>query len=748
MPVPLVVVVDDGLGASQRRVLSPPGPYTIGRDDEAALHVGDLRVSRIHATLVHDDGHWWFRDQSTSGSFADGQRVSSLPLEQPTTIRLADPASGPVVQLETTEATPEPQHTPTPSAQIRIGRGAGNDMVVPDLTASRHHAVLASTNTGWTITDLDSPNGTFVNGRPVRQAQLRNGDTITIGNTDLVFDDGELVVATERSWLSVRRLGYSLPGGVTLLDDVDLELSAGSLVAVIGPSGAGKSTLAKVLTSILTPTSGSVEYDGFDVHRDVHVVRTRIGYVPQDDIVHGKLSTRRALTYAARLRLPPDVDQHDADARVDDVLAELGLTPRADTRVDQLSGGQRKRVSTALELLTEPSLLILDEPTSGLDPGLDQQIMAGLRQIADSGRIVVVITHSPTNLDLCDQVLLLAPGGLPAYVGTSADLLRRADWSSWSEVFNAVSNDPAGAHAAYRADRQKQADRSARHSSVETRSTSSDPDQRWLRQARTLAARHCRLIVADRPYAAFLAVLPVMLALLAFAVPGGQGLRTPAIDAPTEPTQLLVVLIVGASFMGAAVSAREVIGERAILAREQMAGLAPWAYVGAKFTVFFAVCCVQALLLVGTVSIVKAMPASGVTVLPGAVEITMAVALTAYASCLLALWLSSMVKSAEQVMPILVITVMAQLVLCGGLIPVTGRAVLSVISWLAPSRWGYAASAATSDLRTLVPDGPQDPLWSHAPGWWLLSLAVLLVMASGFAVLTHRRVNTLSPSPR
>src|SRR6201991_988540 len=146
-------------------------------------------------------------------------------------------------------------------------------------------------------------------------------------------------------------------------------------------------------------------------------MRTRIGMVPQDDVVHRQLTINQALGYAAELRMPPDTTKEDRQRVVAQVLEELELTPQADTRIDKLSGGQRKRASVALELLTGPSLLVLDEPTTGLDPALDQQVMKMLRQLADAGRVIVVVTHSLAYLDVCDQVLLLAPGGKTAFCG-------------------------------------------------------------------------------------------------------------------------------------------------------------------------------------------------------------------------------------------------------------------------------------------------------------------------------------------
>ena len=254
-----------------------------------------------------------------------------------------------------------------------IGRSLDNDVVIHDVLASRHHAFLTATPVGTEIRDAHSINGTFVNGIGVGSAVLAEGDVVTIGNVDLVFTGGILVrrqeVAARTGGLEVREVNFSIDGK-NLLERVSMTARPGTLTAIIGGSGAGKTTLSRLIAGYAIPTSGSVTFEGHNIHSEYASLRTRIGMVPQDDVVHRQLTVNQALGYAAELRLPPDTSKADRGQVVAQVLDELGLTRHADTRVDKLSGGQRKRASVALELLTGPSLLILDEPTSGLDPAL------------------------------------------------------------------------------------------------------------------------------------------------------------------------------------------------------------------------------------------------------------------------------------------------------------------------------------------------------------------------------------------
>ena len=305
-------------------------------------------------------------------------------------------------------------------AALRIGRDPTNEIVVDDLLASRHHAEIRPDAAGrWVITDLGSHNGTHVNGRAVRQAVLSELDVVGIGQAMFRVSGGTLEQYAPSGDVSIEAAGLTVrsPTGTVLLDRVGFTLHDRTFLAVVGPSGAGKSTLINAITGFRPATEGTVRYNGRDLYAEYDELRRRIGLVPQDDVVHTQLTVRQALGFAAELRFPPDVSRADRTSRVDEVMAELGLTHRADVVVGALSGGQRKRVSVALELLTRPSLLVLDEPTSGLDPGYERTLMDLLRSLADGGRTVIVVTHSVQSLMLCDRVLFLAPGGHTAYFG-------------------------------------------------------------------------------------------------------------------------------------------------------------------------------------------------------------------------------------------------------------------------------------------------------------------------------------------
>ncbi|BBY54308.1 sensor domain-containing protein [Mycobacterium koreense] len=755
-------------------------------------------VSRVHVVARVEDNRWVAVDQSRNGIFVDGRRVPGGPVADGQVIALGA-ANGPKLRFRVTAPSAAPRRRPAPPvptgapsgpmsapppaaarpapaapqtviARVRpqdraeapgtaerftgavrrlmpppltappegattVGRLETNTIVVDDALASRVHATVTTSAAGLEIIDNRSSNGTFVNGQRVDRTVLHDDDVVTIGNTDLVVADGTLVprpLAPQLSGLQVFGLGLTIDSS-SLISDVSFAARPGSLTAVIGPSGAGKSTLSKLVGGAVAPSAGLVAFDGHDVHAEYASMRSRIGMVPQDDVVHRQLTVDQALRYAAELRLPPDTSAQDRQRVVDKVLDELELTAHKAKRIDKLSGGQRKRVSVAMELLTGPSLLILDEPTSGLDPALDRQVMTMLRQLADAGRVVLVVTHSLTYLTMCDQVLLLAPGGKTAFAGPPERIEAEMGTTDWADIFSQISTDPDGAHQSYLA--QHPAAVAPARPALEQNPLGSPPSTSLTRQLLTVGRRQMRLIAADRGYFVFLALLPFVLGVLSLVVPGSAGLGRAAVNTPSEPMQILVLLNIAVVFLGTALTIRDLIGERAIFQREQAVGLSASAYLAAKIVVYSVAAAIQTAIVTAIVVIGKRPPDYGGALLGdgttrAVIELYLALAATAIVSAIVGLALSSLARSTEQVLPMLVGVVMMSMVFAGGLVPVTGRVGLDQVSWLVPARWGYAATAATVDLRNAAGRAfTDDVLWHHEARWWLLDMAVLAVMA-------------------
>ncbi|MGY3335520.1 ABC-type multidrug transport system ATPase subunit/pSer/pThr/pTyr-binding forkhead associated (FHA) protein [Streptomyces filamentosus] len=649
---------------------------------------------------------------------------------------------------------------------MRIGRALENELVVSDLQVSRHHAEFHATPDGrMEIRDLGSHNGTYVNGQPIPKggsALLGPQDIVGVGHSTFRIVGGQLeeFVDTGSVSFSARHLTVTVDGGKQILKDVSFGVPEKSLIGVIGPSGSGKSTLLKALTGYRPADQGDVLYDNRSLYKQFAELRQRIGLVPQDDILHKELTVQKALRYAAKLRFPGDTATAEREARIDEVLRELKLDIHKEKKVTSLSGGQRKRVSVALELLTKPSLIFLDEPTSGLDPGMDRDVMQLLRGLADDGRTVLVVTHSVAELALCDKLLVMAPGGSVAYFGPPDEALNFFGYSSWADVFSAFENyrdyDWAGRwkgsqhYQLYAADIDAVA---AQPVHVPQQAMSRPPKpQGWGSQLWTLIRRYTSVIVSDKGFLALMVILPAVIGSVSVVIPADFGLAP-----PTPPSRfngdagiIMLILTVGMCFSGAANSVRELIKERVIYERERATGLSRSAYLMSKVIVLGVITAFQGVILCAIGFAIRELPAEGL-LMPPAVELCLTVIALGLTSMMVGLVISALVKTAEKTMPLLVMFAIVQVVFTGILFKVFGSPGLEQFAWLMPSRWAIAGAGTTLDLSHLMapwdPKNPTDldPLWEHSAGQWGFNITVLLVMTTILGIAVARLLRRHEP---
>ena len=643
-----------------------------------------------------------------------------------------------------------------PTRVLRIGRNNDNEIVVSDLSVSRYHAELRrDSRGGYEIVDLSSHNGTYVNGQRVTSARVTEADIISIGPATFHVVGQELVefIDTGDVSLNVQGITVRISGGKVLLDQVSFPLGERCLLGVIGPSGAGKSTLLGALTGMQPAGEGSVLYDNRDLYKNYAELKHRIGLVPQQDIMHTQLTARRALRYAAELRFPRDTSARERNQRVDEVIGELGLTKHAQTRASSLSGGQRKRVSVALELLTKPSLLFLDEPTSGLDPGLDKSVMEMMAGLAHDGRTVIVVTHSVANLDLCDRLLVLVPGGKVAFFGPPRDGLKHFGKPGWAEVFQAFEAEPGRDWAGEfrRSPLYAQyitTGMNAVAPSSSPRRIAPPPRSRnHLSQLSTLVRRYLAVIASDKGYLATLAIAPVALAVILRAASSSMGLAGGP-HGNANAITVLDILAIGACFIGTLNAVREIVKEKSIYTRERAAGLSAGAYLWSKLLVLGALSAVQAALMTVVGLIGRPVPAHGSVIPNSMVELVVAMAVLAIASMTIGLMISAVVRTSETTLVLLFISVMLQIVLTGGVISIVGKVGVEQLAWISPSRWGFGAVASTANLNMLQPGQTPDPVWTHDASTWLRDMGLQILLAIVFAFITYWLLKRAKPGRR
>ena len=431
--------------------------FNIGRDRANEIAIQQGVVSAYHAQVVRDGKDLVFvhphptRGKTLNGLWYQGRQIRGdeqfrKTLARGDIFRIGD-ENGTLVTITyddgsaaSDEVVSEMQPTPLTENRLTIGRVSGNTLVLNHPQVSAHHAMLEKVEGGYRILDINSTNHVYVNGELATNQTLRTGDEIRIGPYRLVYTGTELRQYDDSSNIRIDARGLKKVGNkeVILLDNLSLVIPPRKFVAIVGGSGAGKSTLMDALNGLRPAQQGTVLYNGVDYYRNLASFSTQLGYVPQDDIVHRELTVERALYYAARLRLPDDFTKEQIKWRIDEVLEDVEMSGRRNLLVSKLSGGQRKRVSIALELLANPGVFFLDEPTSGLDPGLDRKMMSLLRRLADRGRTIILVTHATNNINACDYVCFLAQGGRLAYFGPPNDAKTFFDKTDFAEIYSSL----------------------------------------------------------------------------------------------------------------------------------------------------------------------------------------------------------------------------------------------------------------------------------------------------------------------
>lgn len=627
-----------------------------------------------------------------------------------------------------------------------IGRAAGQvEFVLDHPHVSRRHARLTTTDGRVLLHDLGSANGTFVNGRRVtRQLALDRGDRIDVGPFSMEFD-GAALVSRSRSnniELTARQLkrvvkDRSTGKPLTLLDDVSLVFRPREFVCLLGPSGSGKTTLLAMLSGRNPPDKGTVLVNGEDLYANFAAMKQDIAVVPQKDVLHDSLGVATALRFTAELRLPPDTSRAEVAGSVADILEVVGLNKRHGTLIRHLSGGQIKRASLANELMAKPSLLFLDEVTSGLDEQTDRDMMELFRQVADSGKTVVCITHSLANVEAaCNLVAILTEGGRLAFVGTPAEARRYFGIDRLGEVYRKLAERPAAdwqvqfkaspLYARYVRERladQPDDDQAAGAAAIEPRT----PVSPW-RQARILMQRYVAIWRGDTM--ALLAMLgqALLVAVLLGAVFG----QLKTVENPLERAQrtvnLLFLLNVSCFWFGCNNAAKELVKERLIYTRERDYNLRIDSYYASKLVVLVLIAVAQASLLFGVISRWCDPPVTG-----GWLWLLLVV--QAVAGTALGLLISALAETEDVAAALVPIAVLPQLILAGVIAPVSGP-----VQWIA--RGLVTAYWSEKSLDSLLPADYRELLKLEQPGVpraLAFVTAHILVFAAAAAVALWRR---------
>ena len=710
---------------------------TIGRGPDNDIVIPSQIISNHHAVLDWHQGIYYLSPfpDVTNPVYFDGKPLSgAVALRNGSLLRIGGQNPGLMVTIQyhiTADFQEAPPIQFDEKNQVHIGRDANNDLSLPSPTVSRYHAIVERIGQRYRVRDLDSSNGTFVNDQRITgETWLKSGDTIRIGPYSFVVGQDQFARVQEASGMRVEILGLNkwVRKNLNLLKDISLVFQPREFVVVVGQSGGGKSTLVDAIAGFRPATQGKVLINEIDIYRNFDAIRNEIGLVPQRDIIHMELTVTQALDYAAKLRMPADTTAEERDTRVTEVLQDLDLTHRKDVQISGLSGGQQKRVSIGVELLTKPGLFFLDEPTSGLDPGTETALMHLMRRLADQGRTIVLITHATKNVMLADKVVFLARGGYLAWFGPPNEALayfdqfrtdrdRHAGSMEFDEIY-AILDDPSKGSAEDWANRFRSHPAYQEYivQPLQTLGRSlpgAAPSQvvsqalakpavrphrnqvSGLRQFFILSARNIKILTRDRTSLVLMLISAPLIGCIEFLMASIFG-RNPF--SPQTGNMRFVISsvfqpVIFSVMIGALSQMREFVKESEVYRRERLVNLKVLPYVLSKVWVASLMALYQAICYAVIANIAFDMPGG----IQEFMILYFSLVLTTLGGMMLGLLSSAFAPNANAAPLLVIMLLIPQIVLGGGLIPVPPR-----ISQVTMTRWAFgaimSATGAGSDV--------------------------------------------------
>ena len=682
---------------------------TFGRNPDNDIVLKSELVSRQHGYFqLGPDGCTLVDNMSSNGIIVNGQRIQTKLLREGDQIKIdritAAMREG-VLFLFGTKKEPVVWRSITlfDKQQISIGRDHSCDVVLDHISVSKVHAYVENTGNGFVIRDNSSLNGVYVNGIRINGSQnLHEKDVIVITNSKLLYSAGTLNYCcfTNGIGLDAIDIVKTVKSGKEekiISNHISLIISPCSFTGIIGGSGAGKTTFMNCLCGYNKATEGRVLINGVDLYENYDSFKSIIGYVPQQDIIHGNLTLQEMLDYSAKLRMPLDTTEQERKTRVRDVINTVELAGNENTMINLLSGGQRKRASIAVELLSDPKLFFLDEPSSGLDPGTEKNLMRTMHNMARQGITIILITHTIQNINLFDKIIFLGRGGNLCYYGSpqaapgffgvdhlsDAYVLTDTNSEEFRQKFlNSGYMTSAMSGAPVNDAEIKNAGESFSHKI-----------KKIFSDTATLSARYAKLLINDRQRMLLLLLQPPLLAFLISLTKDGN-----QYEHRTITMSILFALACSAFWIGILNAIQEICKENSILKREHMAGLSLFAYVTSKMAVLIVLCGIQSLLLMGSYSILIGLPEDGVMMAPF-FEMLITVFLTMISAMALGLLVSSFFDNPDRALVVAPILIMPQILFSGILFELDG--IKNTISYFTTCRWSMKSFGITTNLNVL-----------------------------------------------
>lgn len=710
-------------------VLLERSPMILGRSADSNIVVLYPTVSRRHLEISQTAAGYQIKDlNSKLGLTFLGERIQEKILKNGDVFYI-----GSNVKLTFTENTPLylSQSINLKNKDIvTIGRSSDNDVQIDHPQLSRHHAKIERQGTSLIISDLDSFNGTFLNGKQLTRPQsLRAGDKLRIGPYLLQIKIDETIVVTDEAGklrFDVINLEKTVATNKKILNNICLSFLPREFIVIAGVSGCGKSTLLKALIGFSPATRGTILINGENLYQDFDAYRSEFAYVPQQDIVHTDLSVKQALDFAAQLRMPTDTTERERNQRVTDVMEELGLTQHQESIIKSLSGGQLKRVSIGVELLTKPSLFFLDEATSGLDPGTEADVMRLLRTLANEDGTVVLITHMTENIKLCDLVVFLAAGGRVAYFGPPEQAPEYFGVSSFNAIYPLIERErsPEEWQQRYLNSKQYQTYVVSRQANIppsaepadshsqkhakgnKAKKTSANRVSSW-QQFLIFLQRDIAILQRDKPTFVLNFSMPFLIGILDF-VTWNRNLFDIKLGGAGLSITMLFIMALVAVMVGSLTTMRAISKEQEIYKRERLIGLKVLPYVCSKLAFALILSLYQAFAFLVFKNLAITFPAGGWGM---QAELYLTLVLASFSGMVMGLLVSA-ISPNQAVAPLLVILfVIPQVTFGGGIVSLPDlSAVGRWINYITVVKWPFEIFVTSTGIGK---DLANDPCWTE-----------------------------------
>lgn len=676
---------------------------TFGRKDDNDIVIDSMLVSGHHGYFnIVDDEIYIIDDNSTNGIFYNGKTIKEQKLSDRDIFKIDNPKEplnkGVMFILSLNEKKVNWDYYDLSKKEtITIGRDNLCDIVLRHVGVSKKHAIITKKDNQYFIKDNDSTNNTSVNGEIIsNQIKLKEKDVILITNSLFIYSFGRLIYQTFNEGVKVEAYDIvktvaTKSGTKDILKHISLEIKPSNFVALVGGSGAGKSTFMNSISGFSKPTSGNVLVNGVDLYDNYSVLKNIIGYVPQQDIVYTNLRLYDMLKYAADLRMPEDSTDEEKEIQIAKVLDIVDLTEHKDTYIRKLSGGQRKRASIAVELIADPTLFFLDEPTSGLDPGTERSIMKTLKNMSESGKTVILVTHTTLNLHLCDMVVFIGRGGKLCFAGKPNDALKFFGVSDFVDIYTYINNDSDSWNNKflnseyYNPVFEKQTERVDDTTNVNKKS--------FIKQFITLTTRYLKLIINDKQRLALLLLqAPIISFLLSLVTNSG------VFKNYDDTKAILFSLSCSCIWLGILNSIQEICKEKVILKKEYMADLKLSSYICSKLVVQSLLAFIQSFILITVYAMLVEFPSESLIINPY-FDFLIISTITIISAASLGILISSVVKDANIAMSVAPLILVPQLLFSGMLFELKDFS--SFISNFVLCRFSVSALGTTLDLNNM-----------------------------------------------